>query len=87
MSGLRDTEGILLGYVALTTNLGCSIACAVELFASENLVKLFADFKSAFPIAVRKLIIPWSINLVVLGICDSAQFIWNQNNVILFFIS
>lgn len=59
MSGLRGTEGILLGYVALTTNLGRGSACALELLASENFVKLFADFKSAtFPISIRKLIIP-----------------------------
>lgn len=59
MSGLRGTEGILLGYVSLTTNLGRGSAYAIELLASENLVKLFAVFKSAiFPIAVRKLFIP-----------------------------
>lgn len=51
MSSLRGSEGILLGYVALTTNLGRGSACAVELLASENLVKFFADFKSViFPI-------------------------------------
>lgn len=43
MSGLSGIKGILLGYVALTTNLGLGCSCGVEFLASENLIKLLLD--------------------------------------------
>lgn len=41
MSGLPGIKGILLGYVALTTNLGLGCSYGVEFLASENLISSY----------------------------------------------